>query len=247
MRRSVARLAASLIALGAGCSLTLGGTFSAYTATTTVGSNTFAAAADWTAPTVSSAQIGRASAYDTGSIKAGASYYVYANVVDSGSPASGIAGVTANVSTITAGASAAALTAGSYSAAGTTYNYRSGALTAGSSLTAGSYTYIITSTDKAGNAAPQSFTTTVDNTAPWAVDVQSTNVSGGTVGHFDQGDTSALTYSSVIDPYSILSGWTGAATNVQVALVDGGGSGSDSIWVYNTAQPRCRSPLESSR
>jgi Bacterial Ig-like domain len=243
MRRSLVRLALGLTALGALCSVTLGRTYSAYSATATVASNTFAAAPDWTAPTASSAPIGRTSAYDMGFIKQGTSYYVYANVTDSGSPASGIAAVTANVGTITAGSSAVALTSGSYSAGGSTYDYRSATLTAGSSLAAGSYTYTVSSTDKAGNTATQSFTTAIDNTPPTAIDVQSTNVSGGTVGHFDAGDTLVLTYSGVIDPYSVLSGWTGAATNVQVALVDGGGSSSDSVYVYNTAASPVQIPV----
>lgn len=136
---------------------------------------------------------------------------------------------------MTSGATAAVLSSGSFTAGGVAYNYRSAALTAASSLAAGTDAYTITATDSAGNAGTQSFTTVVDNTAPAAVDVQSTNVSGGTVGHLDLGDTLKLTYSSTMDPYSIRAGWTGAAVNVQVALVDGGGSSPDSLYVYDTA------------
>jgi hypothetical protein len=50
--------------------------------------------------------------------------------------------------------------------------------------------------------------------------LRSCNASGGTVGHFDRGDTLTLTYSGPMDPYSILAAWTGAAIDVQVALVD---------------------------
>ena len=207
---------------------------SAYTGSVSTASNTFAGAPDWTAPTVTSAVVGRSSAYDTGLIAQGASYYVYANVGDTGNPASGIASVTANVGSITTGSTAVALTAGSYSGGGTAYGYRSAALTAGASLSAGSHSYTITSTDSGANAGTQSFNTTVDNTAPSAVDVQSTNVSGGTVGHLELGDTVALTSSETMDPYSILPGWNGASTNVQVALVDAGGSTSDYVVVYNT-------------
>ena len=123
-----------------------------------------------------------------------------------------------------AGGTAVALTAGSYSAGGTAYDYRSAVETAATTLSAGSKSYTITSTDKAANAGTQTFTTVVDNTPPTAIDVQSTNVSGGTVGRLDKGDTLTLTYSGAIDPYSVLTGWTGATTNVQVALVDGGGT-----------------------
>ena len=54
-----------------------------------------------------------------------ATYYVYANVADSGNPASGIASVKANVSNVTSGQTAVALVAGSYTVDGVSYNYRS--------------------------------------------------------------------------------------------------------------------------
>ncbi len=237
------RAALALLALAAASGAALDGTLSSFNASSTTASNGFSAAADWTAPAASSAAIGRTNAYDTGFIKKGGSYYVYAEVSDSGNPASGITSVIANVATITSGKTAVPLAGGSYSAEGTAYNYRSAALTAGSSLAAGTYTYTITSTDAAANAAAQNFTTAVDNTAPTAVDVQSTNVSGGTVGHIEKGDTLTLTFSGTMDPYSILSGWTGAATNVQIVLVDGGGSSSDTIYVYNTAATPVQIPV----
>lgn len=225
-----------MIALGGACSLTLDGTLSAstYTNTVTTATNSFTAAHDGTPPTVTSAAIGRSTAYDTGFIKQGTSYYVYANVSDTGNPASGVATVVADVSSITSGSTAVVLTAGSYSGGGTAYGYRSAVLTAPASLSAGNHSYTITSTDNAGNAGTQSFSTVVSNTPPTAMDVQSTNVSGGTVGRLDQGDTMILTYSATIDPYSIQPGWNGAATNVQVALVDGGFT-SDYVVVYNTS------------
>lgn len=242
MGRGAARAALAMLALCAACAATLGGTLSAFNVSSTTPSASFTAAADWTAPTASAAVIGRTTAYDTGYIKQGASYYVYANVTDTGNPASGMESVTANVNTTTSAHPAVALVAGSYTAGGVAYNYRTAALTANSTLAAGSYAFTITSTDKAANAETQSFTVTVDNTAPAASDVQSTNVSGGTVGHLDQGDTLTLTYNGIIDPYSILSGWRGASTKVQVYLVDGG-SGDDSIEVYNTESAPVQIPV----
>jgi hypothetical protein len=233
MGRGAARAALAVLALCAACAATLGGTLSAFNVSSTTPSASFTAADDWTAPTASAAVIGRTTAYYTGDIKQGASYYVYADVTDTGSPASGIESVTANVDTTTSAHPAVALVAGSYDAGGVAYNYRTAALTANSTLAAGSDAFTITSTDKAANAETQSFTVTVDNTAPAASDVQSTNVSGGIVGHLDEGDTLTLTYNSVIDPYSILGGWNGASTKVQVYLVDGGGGNNDSIDVYN--------------
>ncbi len=243
MARSAARTALSLLALCAAYAATVGGTLSAFNASATTASASFTAASDWTAPTASAATIGRATAYDTGFIKQGASYYVYANVLDTGNPASGVASVTTNVSSITSAHPAVALVAGSYSAGGVAYNYRTATLTASSSLATGSYAFTITSTDSAANAGTQSYAVTVDNTAPAASDVQSTNVSGGTVGHLDQGDTLTLTYNGVIDPYSVLGGWTGASTKVQVALVDGGNGADDSIYVYTTESTPVQIPV----
>jgi len=243
MIRGAARAALAVLALCAACQATLGSTLSAFNFSLTTPSASFTAAADWTAPTASAAVIGRTTAYYTGYIKQGASYYVYANVTDTGNPASGIENVTANVDTTTSAHPAVALVAGSYDAGGVAYNYRTAALTANSTLASGSYAFTVTSTDKAANAETQSFAVTVDNTAPAASDVQSTNVSGGTVGHLDQGDTLTLTYNSIIDPYSILGGWSGASTKVQVDLVDGGGSIDDSIDVYNTESTPVQIPV----
>ena len=242
MIRGAARGALALLALCAACQATLGGTLSAFNFSLTTPSASFTAAADWTAPTASAAVIGRTTAYYTGYIKQGASYYVYANVTDTGNPASGMESVTADVNTTTSAHPAVALVAGSYTAGGVAYNYRTAPLTADSTLAAGSYAFTITSTDKAANAETQSFAVTVDNTVPAASDVQSTNVSGGTVGHLDEGDTLTLTYNSVIDPYSILSGWSGASTKVQVYLVDGGGN-NDSIDVYNMESTPVQLPV----
>ncbi len=233
MRRPATCMALGLLALAAAWSLMLGGTLSAYTASTGTSSGSFAAAADWLAPTASTAVIGRTTAYDTGSIAHGATYYVYANVGDTGNPASGTSSVAANLNSISPGKTAVALTAGSYSAGGVGYGFRSPSETAASILSAGTYAFAITSTDAATNSGTQSFNTTVDNTGPAATDVQTTNVSGGTVGHLDQGDTLTLTFAQPVDPYSVVAGWDGSAyTNVQLALADGGGTTTDEVYVY---------------
>ncbi|MGA7703549.1 MAG: hypothetical protein WB998_01505 [Solirubrobacteraceae bacterium] len=243
MARGAARAALAWLALCAACAATLGGTLSAFNASSTTPSASFTAATDWTAPTASAGVIGRTTAYYPGYIEQDASYYVYANVTDTGNPASGMGSVTANVDTTTSAHPAVALVAGSYTAGGVAYNYRTAALTANSTLSAGAYAFTITSTDTAANSETQSFTVTVDNTAPAASDVQSTNVSGGTVGHLDQGDTLTLAYNGVIDPYSILSGWNGTSTKVQVDLVDGGAKANDSVEIYNTESTPVQIPV----
>ena len=71
----------------------------------------------------------------------------------------------------------------------------------------------------------------VDNTAPQAFDVQTSN--GGTAGKVDAGDTMTLTYTEAMKPDSFTSGWGGTAVGVTLRLRDGrllgvGGSG-DSV------------------
>jgi hypothetical protein len=202
--------------------------------------STFTAAPDWTAPQVSSTLIAKATGYLAGSLKQGGLYYVYANVADSGNPPSGLSVVTANVSTVTVGAVAIPLVPGSYSVNGVSYTHRSVVLTALAVLGAGSKSYSVSTIDLALNSGTQTgFTTTVDNTAPSASDIQTTNHAGGTAGRAEITDTITFTFSERIDPQSILSGWTGASTSVVVRVIDGGCTlifcGDDSFAIYNAA------------
>jgi hypothetical protein len=193
----------------------------AFTSTSSA-ANTVATAADWTAPSVSDTVIAKQTGYLAGSIKQGGGYYVYANVADSGNPASGISTVRTDVSAITTGQTAVTLTAGSYSVNGTSYNYRSGALTANGSLS-GTKSYTITSTDNLAYAQLQTgYSVAVDNTAPTATAISTGNAGGGNQGLAETGDTITFTFSEQIDPQSILAGWTGASTNVTVEFADGG-------------------------
>jgi signal peptidase I len=211
----------------------------------TAASNSLGSAPDWTAPVVSATTIAKQTGYLAGAIKQGISYHAYANVADNGNPASGISTVQADLSAVTAGQTNVTLTSGSYSVNGVNYNYRSGLLTAGNPLSAGSKGYAITSTDQLGYAGQQTFSTTVDNTAPSAADIQTANRAGGSSGLAETGDTISFTFSEQIDPQSILAGWTGAATNVIVRLHDGGCvlnllvklCGDDSFEIYNGASP----------
>ncbi|HVL50533.1 MAG TPA: signal peptidase I, partial [Actinomycetota bacterium] len=86
----------------------------------------------------------------------------------------------------------------------------------------GTRLYSITSIDLAGNTRTQSnLSVGVDNTAPFASDIQTAN-GGGTAGRAEAGDTITFTFSEQIDPQSVLAGWTGTSTNVVVRLIDGG-------------------------
>jgi hypothetical protein len=225
-------------ALGLALALTSVGAFrtvlGAFKGTTSNSGNEVSGASDWVAPTASAPVIQKTQSGATGTIRPGGTYRVYANVADAGSPASGVATVTANTSSVTTGQTAAALTAGSYVVAGQTYGYASASLTANASLVSGSYAYSLTSTDQAGNARTQaSFTVVADATAPTGTDVQTANHAGGIDGRPEAGDTITFTFSEPIDPSSVVAGWNGAAPTNAVVRLGEGGKNDDTLVVYN--------------
>jgi hypothetical protein len=101
-------------------------------------------------------------------------------------------------------------------------------------VTDGGYDLRAIATDAAGNATTSTVVSNrvVDNTAPTGVDVQTTNVSGGTAGKPQAGDVVTYTFSEPMLPASILSGWTGASTSVTVRFTNGN---PDVLTVYNAA------------
>ncbi|GIU96887.1 MAG: hypothetical protein KatS3mg013_0690 [Actinomycetota bacterium] len=190
---------------------------------------------DTTAPTVSGATIQKGSGGIGGWIRQGGTYRVYANASDA---TSGVASVTADVSTITTGASAVALAAGSWVVDGVTYGYRSALLTANATLSAGPKAFSVAATDGAGHSTTATgFTVTVDNTAPSGTNVQAVN-GVGVAGRPDAGDVLTLTYGEPMEPESFIAGWTGASTTVTVRIVDNiGGRDWVQIWdASNTTQ-----------
>jgi hypothetical protein len=193
-------------------------------------------------PTVGSAVIAKSAGGVSGAIKQGGTYYVYANVTGSGTPPAGVGSVTADVSAITTSQTAAALTSGSYTIDGQSYDYRSAQLTAKSTLAAGAHAFTVKLTDSAGTATTTSYSVTVDNTAPRTSNIQTTNVSGGTAGKPEAGDTVIFPYPKTVDPTTVLSGWDGSSQAVIVEIVDGGTSGDDKLEVLN-ASSRSQLPL----
>ncbi len=193
---------------------------------------------DFTPPAITATVAAKSLGGVTGYVRKGGGYYVYANVAaDTGNPASGIATVKTNAAELTSGQTEATLVAGTYTAGGVSYNYRSAELTATATVE-GSKAYTVTSADKAGNTRTIGGTAIVDNVVPTATNVGTTNVSGGTNGLAEQGDTVVFTFSEPIDPQSILTGWNGTSTPVVVRLVDNGllglPSGNDELFVYNS-------------
>jgi hypothetical protein len=232
-RRS--RRLAALIVVGLLAGMT-GGTYAAFSSTTSNGSNSFGVKADYEPPTVVRSEIARTTATAGGKIKGNVAYYVFAQITDGGNPASGVNTATANVCNITTlTCSAVALVSGSYTMSGLTYNYRTASKTSDVGLTAGSKTYTVTATDVAGNASGAvSFSVVVDGTAPGGSNVQTANASGGTAGKAETGDTVTFTFGEAMDPASISSGWDGTTTvlvSVVVANNLAGCSSNDAVTV----------------
>lgn len=198
---------------------------------------TFSSAACFTLDTVPpavSATVGaKTSLYLPGYIRQGGTYYIYANVTDTGGtcPPSGVSTVTTNVSTITTGQTAVTVASGSFTVGGVAYGYRTASVTANATLAAGTYTYSITSTDVATNSQTQSgYTVVVDNTRPTGTDIQAVNGSA-TVGKPEIGDVVTYTFSEPTDPQTVLAGWTGASTSVVARITQN--AGGDQLTIRN--------------
>ena len=210
-----------------------GSILGAFTSTTANPTNSITAATDFRAPTIARTAIGKTAGGVTGFIRQGGSYYVYAEVSDTGNPASGVSTVRSNTNNVTTGATATSLAFGAFTGGTLTYNYRTGSLTANATLSAGAKSYVITATDVAGNTSTLNGSVTVDNTAPTATTVQATNNSGVTVGRPELNDRIVYTSSEQLDANSILSGWSGASTNVVIRINNNAAGGMDQLQVYN--------------
>jgi hypothetical protein len=219
----------------------IGLTAAAFSATTTEQIDV-TAAPDWTAPTASPVAIAKSAGGEEGFIKQGGAYRVYATVTDSGNPAAGVGTVTADASAITTGQTAAAMTTtgGPFSINGTSYTYRSAALTANGALS-GTKSFTTSAADLASpvnTMTPVSGSVTLDNTAPVPTSIATTNA-GGTAGRPVAGDTISFTWqaSEVIDKGSILSTWTGTTANCVVRINNNvaGTGGNDQLLVYDAA------------
>ena len=214
----------------------VGVTYSAFSAESSNPGNQILAAADFSAPIVTTATLGKSTGGAVGAIKPAGTYYAYANLTEGGNPASGVASVTANLSAFDTGTAATTLTSGSYTANGISYGYRSALLTVDTPKANGSYGYAFTTSDLAANTRTQSgFSVTIDGTAPSASNIQTTN-GGAIAGRPEINDTIIYTFSEAVDPEFILAGWSGATTDVIVRIDNNVASGSnDRLTVYNSA------------
>jgi hypothetical protein len=234
MGRTLRHAALLAVTALAALAVVTGGSGAAFTAQTDNPGNSVTAAPDFVAPTVSATVIAKEPGSVPGYVKLTGSYRVYANVSDTGNPASGVATVTADVSNLTLLATAVSLSSGSWTVGGQSYNYRSAAQTVDNAAASGVTAYTITASDNASNSGNTNGSVTVDNTAPTASDVQAANV-GSTAGKAEATDTVTLTYSEPIDPESVLAGWDGTSTSVVVRITNGGLIPNDTLTVFNAA------------
>jgi hypothetical protein len=205
--RGRAQMAVALVALAA-CALAIGFSAASFT-DTEQNPQTISAATDFIAPAASASVIDQKENRVAGYVRSGVAYYVYANVTDSGNPASGIASVKADVVNITSGQDEVPLVAGSYTADGVSYNYRSAELKAKASLSAGSKAYTLDMADAGENSSSQGFSATAYGAFKGS-DFETANVAGGTEGKPEKGDTVSFTFNNVPEAATIVSGWTGS-------------------------------------
>jgi hypothetical protein len=160
----------------------------------------YSAIVDSTSPTVSAAVVAMASPATVGWVRRSGSYTVYANATDAGSPASGIATVTANVSSLTPGTTSLSLPActSSCSVGGVTYGYKSAATTAGSAIADGSATVSLAAADKAGNTATGSAGVTIDSTVPTVTGAVVVNTTPSDPGYLKAGNN-YIVYANAAD------------------------------------------------
>lgn len=215
--RGPGALATALLVLVAGVAFA-GGRLAATTALFTDSAmtdvSTFATPPDWVAPTTTEATI----AVDGGALPAGTvyrstTYRTYANATDDGGVPSGVAAVTADVSTITAGATSVAMTAGSWTVDGITYGWRSGPIVAASTLAPGTAAWSVTATDAAGNAGTQPFSVIIDTAGP-TVSGAVIAPTGSTVPGFIRQAGSYQVYALVSDPVAAIATVTANASTI---------------------------------
>ena len=175
----------------------------------------FSVTADNTNPTVSAAVVVASATSGVGYVRQSGTYAVYANAADGGSPASGIATVTADVSTLNPGVTALSVPkcTSSCSMGGVTYGFKSAVTTAGSPVTQGVFSFPVTASDKAGGTGVFTASGTVDNAAP-AVSAATVLTSGSTTPGFVRSGGTYIVYANATDGGSPASGISTVKTDV---------------------------------
>ncbi|XAS72103.1 hypothetical protein VUN82_24030 [Micrococcaceae bacterium Sec5.1] len=92
----------------------------------------------------------------------------------------------------------------------------------------GTINYSARATDAAGNTGPAgTATSTKDVSSPTVTGVQLNNVSGGTLGKMEKGDSVTISFSEPVNPTTICSIWANNTTNVQTQA----GNNADNVVV----------------
>ena len=173
------------------------------------------------APRVSTSVIAKSNGGRDGKIKQGGTYHVYANVTGSRQPSRGTRVADRRREHVHHRPDRRRDDVRQLHGRRPSYNYRSAQLTANASLSAGSKAYSVTLTDAGGTQTTSSFSVTVTTRSrPQSTCRRRTSPAAPTASR-RLGDTVTLTYSEEIEPISILSGWSGVATNVVVRVNDG--------------------------
>jgi hypothetical protein len=181
----------------------------------------FSVTVDNTAPSATAGAVVTASTTGAGWVAQGGSYIVYASATDAGSPATGIATVTASVTGITSGVTALSLPkcTTSCTVGGVTYGYKSATTVVGSPLAPGAVSFSVTSTDGGGSTATGNYSVTVDNTAPTVSAAVVSTSATSTPGFLKQGGTYII-YANSAD---------GGAINAVTANVSGLTAGQTAV------------------
>jgi hypothetical protein len=195
---------------------------------------------DKTAPVVTGAVVANNSTNAPG-LRRNVAYTVYANVAESGS---GVAGVTANLSSLGNGTSVplSACSSGC-TLAGVTYAYKSAALTA--NTTVGTKAYTVTATDAAANSSGATpFTVVVDETNPIVGAKQIADALNDTPGFVRSGGGYRV-YANVDDasPSSGIAGVTANVTNFTSGVTATPLSSSGGPWTIGGTTYAYRSGL----
>ncbi len=238
MRRVDAWVAVVLmVALGLGSSQ-ISGTYASFAVPTDNPSNSFSAYADWRPPITARATVVKSQGGIPGFVRAGGTYTVIASVADdpSSNPPAGLGTVSTNVGSVTAGSAAVAMSSSPQTVWSLPYTHVSAQQVVPAGRAAGTYTGLVAADDLAtpsNTAAAFDFPVVVDNTAPTRTAATLTN--GGIAGRADARDRVTFLWSEVIDPQSVLAGWSGASTPVTVQISNGNGTRGDTITVRNAA------------
>jgi hypothetical protein len=211
-----------------------GVTFAAFSSKTDNPGDTVSAAPDYRAPTVSAQTVTKAAGGVGGYIAQNTQFYAYAQVVDTGNPASGILPPVNATATLPGfGLQTIPFVAGSYSVGGVSYNYRT-AIQTMPPMAAQTIIGSVDASDNAGNSGSSPGNFVIDHTGGTATTVQTAN-GGATAGRPENLDSITYTFSEPVEPMSILAAWTNPSSSqtVTVTITDGG-AGNDILTVGGT-------------